>query len=891
MLDLSLLSNLPAPIRLSPPWSWAGHIPFAMWFIQQEKPRVIVELGTHSGHSYFAFCQSIRHFGIHSRSYAIDTWKGDKQTGFYSADVYQEVLRHNKERYSDFSTLLRTTFDDAIDTFADHSIDLLHIDGLHTYEAVSHDFASWLPKISPHGTILFHDIAVRAGDFGVWKLWEEISSRYPQIAFEHSHGLGVLFPGNAPGETARQLTEAWQHPQHCTLMKTMFTQAGENLEYRTLCHINRDELLQQKELTITEQKKIIAVQKRQIKLMDAAIHDCQNLNIKKQNQLSRILNSQSWHIIKPLWKLSKSIKKRTTKQNPSRDNHDRNNIHFDKSEYQQWIDAVETYSYEQLQNMAQEIALIPSPPRFSIIMPVYNPSTDFLNEAICSVQSQLYPHWELCIADDHSPNEKVREIIMAYACQDERIKYRFRNKNGHISEASNTSLELATGDYIALFDHDDKLHPLALYWNAKELINHPDASIIYSDEDKIDESGRRLDPYFKCDFNYDLFLCQNMISHLGVYKTALIRTIGGFRKEFEGSQDYDLALRAIESIKPEQIRHIPRILYHWRIHKESTAKNINRKPYALIAATKAIQEHLSRMGVDATVTQSVDAPIFSRIMYNLPEPVPSVEILIIYQGAVQCTIRCIKTLLDKTDFREFTVRLINFPDEHEGLSLLAKDSRLFINKPASTDNYSTLLNTAASSSIACYLCILHDNLEIIDSGWLKEMLGHAIQPNIGAVGAKLVSPDGRLKHCGIIMGIHGMAGYPHRNQLDGSAGYSGRKCLQQQFSALAGGCLLLKRTDYLAVDGMEESSLHYEMGQIDLTLKLSQRGLRNIWTPYAKLQVHEITGERKKGFFSKWTIEESLHMQHKWSHIIEHDPAYNPNLTLISEDFQPALPL
>src|SRR4029079_13505447 len=229
-------------------------------------------------------------------------------------------------------------------------------------------------------------------------------------------------------------------------------------------------------------------------------------------------------------------------------------------------------------------------PLISVLMPVYNTNPQWLVEAIESVQRQLYPYWELCIADDASTDPHIRSMLDRYASADSRIKVTLRPTNGHISAASNTALKAATGEYVALMDHDDVLAEHALFWVAEVIANNPNAEFIYSDEDKVDTKGNRSTPYFKCDWNPELFLSHNMICHLGVYRTAMVRELGGFREGFEGAQDYDLALRSIERIAPKQIIHIPRVLYHWRMHQGSTAAGLAAKPYAFEAGRKAISE-------------------------------------------------------------------------------------------------------------------------------------------------------------------------------------------------------------------------------------------------------------------------------------------------------------
>jgi glycosyltransferase involved in cell wall biosynthesis len=315
-------------------------------------------------------------------------------------------------------------------------------------------------------------------------------------------------------------------------------------------------------------------------------------------------------------------------------------------------------------------------PVISLITPVYNTPEPFLRAAIESVLAQVYPHWELCLADDASTAPHVRQVLAEYAARDARIKLSYRDTNGHISVASNTALQCATGQFVALFDHDDTLTPDALFWVARELDLHPDAALIYSDEDKLDYDGVPANPYFKCDWNYDLFLSHNLITHLGVYRADVVKALGGFRQGFEGAQDYDLALRFIEQISHSQIRHIPRVLYHWRMLPGSTAIGAGEKDYAAERARLAVQQHLERQHIAATVT-TLPGRAVQRVQYQLNGPEPRVSIIIPTRNARQLVQQCVESIYQKSTYTNFEILLVdNGSDEPESLdyfdSLAAK---------------------------------------------------------------------------------------------------------------------------------------------------------------------------------------------------------------------------
>ena len=296
-----------------------------------------------------------------------------------------------------------------------------------------------------------------------------------------------------------------------------------------------------------------------------------------------------------------------------------------------------------------------SKPTISVVLPVYNTHEPFLRAALDSVLEQSYPNWELCIADDCSTEPHVRTILSEYAQRDSRIRVTYRGSNGHISEASNSALSLATGEWVAFLDHDDVLHPRALQFVAEAIAANPSASLIYSDEDKIDEYDQRYSPYFKCDYNYELLLAQNMISHLGVYRRSLVEEIGGFRPGFEGSQDYDLALRIIERIGSDQVLHLPRVLYHWRAHRGSTSANSEAKPYAYEAARRAVAEHLQRRGVAAKVMPAPEVPTMNRVRYALPDVAPKVSIVICTRDRADLLASCVDSILERSTYRNYEV--------------------------------------------------------------------------------------------------------------------------------------------------------------------------------------------------------------------------------------------
>lgn len=542
----------------------------------------------------------------------------------------------------------------------------------------------------------------------------------------------------------------------------------------------------------------------------------------------------------------------------------------------------------------------PNGPLFSILMPVYNVEPRWLTQAIDSVLAQTYPHFELCIVDDASPRPELAPLLRSYASREPRIKLHLHTRNGHISQTSNSALAMATGDFVALLDHDDLLPPYALELLARELARFPDADLLYSDEDKIDEQGRRFAPYFKPDFNYDLLLTQNMISHLGVYRTALVRSAGGFREGLEGSQDYDLALRVCEKTSPSRIRHLPYVLYHWRVIPGSTSMSGDQKPYALLAAGRAITDHLQRQGVQAELLPGHGGT--RRVKYALPDPPPLVSLIL----SPQADPRQLRPVLDglrlQTSYRPLQVLVLADPSALPQLRAqlggvqVAQDPEFSLQLLPSPQDASPAqrLNLAASHARGTVLGFLDSDLQPLDPDWLQELVSHALRKGLGAVGAKLLYADGLIQHAGLITGLnHGLAGSFHHLLGRREGGHMGRLQLLQQFSAVSAACLVLRKEVFTAADGFDAQHLPTAYYDLDLCLRLQERGLAVLYTPYAELQHQKLASrspEQAAATQSQPSTPEGHYLRLRWGERLQKDPFYNPNLSLHSARFELAFP-
>ena len=556
--------------------------------------------------------------------------------------------------------------------------------------------------------------------------------------------------------------------------------------------------------------------------------------------------------------------------------------------YGDWVEEFDTLTAADRSAIRARVSALPRTPRISVIMPVYETAEPWLRRAIESVREQLYAEWELCIADDASKAPHVRRVLEEYAARDPRIRVVFRQQNGHISEASNDALALARGDYVALLDHDDELAPHALYLVAEELNAHPEADLVYSDEDKLDRDGRRRDPYFKPDWSPDLILSQNLFSHLGVYRTDLVRRVGGFRRGFEGSQDYDLLLRCMAETTAERIRHIPHVLYHWRAIAGSTAFATAAKSYAEPAAMKALTEHLARTDPRIRVARA-RLPTTYRITYPLPAPPPLVSMIVPTRDALPVLRRCVESVLATTTYPRFEMLIVDNrsrdPRTLTYLASLADDARVRVLHYDRPFNYAAINNFAAREAAGDVLCLLNDDVEVITADWLTEMVAHALRPGIGAVGAKLLYPNETVQHAGIVTGVWGVAAHYHRHLPADAPGHRAHAQVVRNVSAVTGACLVVRRTLFEAVGGLDEGGLPVTFNDVDFCLRLEAAGYRNLWTPFAELYHNESYSRGADDVPAKETrrAREVDFMLRRWGRRLEADPYYSPNLSLASE--------
>jgi GT2 family glycosyltransferase len=540
--------------------------------------------------------------------------------------------------------------------------------------------------------------------------------------------------------------------------------------------------------------------------------------------------------------------------------------------YPAWIARYDRMDDAARRAILARIARMPQHPLISVLMPVYNPAPAALRTAIHSVQDQFYPWWELCIADDASTDPAVVEVLRQAQAGDHRIRLTRRERNGHISVASNTALGLATGTFVALLDHDDILPPHALYEVAARILARPDADLLYSDEDHVSAGGQRQHPYFKPDWDPELALGQNLVSHLGVYRRSLVEQVGGFREGFEGSQDHDLALRVAAASRPDRIIHIPRVLYHWRQGAAAQTFSEAAHDRCVLNARRAIQEQVGS-GSDAVPAPRV--PVWTRVIHALPEPAPLVSVVIDAHGDAERLSGCLDGLTRLTDYPAIEMIVAG-----------AAGGRVPDN-PRVRIRESDSVNEAAAAAQGALLLLFDAGLVPAEAGWLRELASQAARPEIGAVGAKLLTRHGLVRHAGIVVGGQDIAHFPFAGRRAAETGYFGHLQLVRSVSAVSTASLMVRRQDFLAVGGLDEAELTRPLQDVDLCLKLMRLGRRNIWTPYA--QLHQ-TDDGQVPRDSETIQRERMLMRQRWGGQLDRDRYWSPNLSLEAGEIKLAFP-
>ena len=530
-------------------------------------------------------------------------------------------------------------------------------------------------------------------------------------------------------------------------------------------------------------------------------------------------------------------------------------------------------------------------PKISIVVPIYKTPEKYLRRLVESVQEQTYSNWELCLSDGSGADSPVAGILKQLAASDKRIKVIPHDNALQISENTNSAIEAATGDFIAFADHDDELTPHALFECVKALNDHPGTLVVYSDEDKMSMDGHKFfQPHFKPDYNPDLLCTVNYICHLFVVSRKVIDQVGMLRKEFDGAQDYDFIFRCVEAVKDEEIYHVPKILYHWRCHEDSTAENPESKTYAFEAGRRAVQEHYNRTGIQAKVLDGEFLGLYRTEFIRDHDPL--ISIIIPNKDHIDDLKRCMDSIDQKSTYQNYEYVIVENnstdPATFEYYKKLeAENEKVHVVYWDGVFNYSAINNYGASFARGEYFLLLNNDTEIINPNCLEELLGYCMRSDVGAVGARLYYEDDTIQHAGVVIGFGRLAGPCFVLQPRGTTGYCHRIICAQDYSAVTAACMMVKRTAFEEVGGLSEE-LQVAFNDIDFCMKLRKAGYLIVYNPYAELYHYESksrgledTPEKVARFNREISVFEK-----RWPDILRNgDPYYNPNLTLKSQDF------
>ncbi|MGI6010579.1 MAG: glycosyltransferase family 2 protein [Ruminococcus sp.] len=522
-------------------------------------------------------------------------------------------------------------------------------------------------------------------------------------------------------------------------------------------------------------------------------------------------------------------------------------------------------------------------PLLSIVVPAYRTPEDFLRQMIDSLLAQSYPNWELCIANGSPEDEKMKRILEEYGNRDGRIRVKNLDENLGIAENTNAALHMAKGDFVGLLDHDDLLAPDALYEVTDKILSDDEIDAVYTDEDKVTmDLKEHFQPHFKPDFSIDLLRSNNYICHFFAVRRNLVKKTGGFRREYDGAQDYDFIFRCTEEAR--KIAHIPKVLYHWRTHRESTADNPVSKMYAFEAGRRAIEGNLARCGVKGIVSHTKDLG-FYRVDYPV-EGNPLVSVIIPNKDHSDMLKRCVDSVLEKTDWKNYEIIIVeNNSVEEETFacySKLEENPKIRVIRWEREFNYSAINNFAAERAAGSYFLFLNNDVEVISENWMSGMLGNCQRREVGIVGAKLYYPDNTIQHAGTVIGIGGIAGHAFLNMPRSRSGYLHKASIQLNLSAVTAACMMMKRSVFESLGGFEER-LSVAFNDVDLCLRTVEAGHLVVYYPWAELYHYESKSrgaEDSKEKVQRFQREIEF-MRTRWIKLLKAgDPYYNKNLTL-----------
>jgi glycosyltransferase involved in cell wall biosynthesis len=858
--------------------AWMEHVPFAFYLMDILRPKVFVELGTFYGVSYCAFCQAVDELKLPTSCHAVDTWSGDEHTGAYDTSVLDDLRQHHDPLYGTFSKLHQCTFDEAVKEFDDGTIDLLHIDGYHTYEAVKHDFETWKPKLSRQGVVIFHDTNERSGNFGVWRLLDELKQQYPYFEFMHGHGLGIVAVGKDVPQGLIPLLNTSQ--DEGDLIRKFFYEMGQRIalsaalleKTQTEFNLRSDLQIKTRELEKIQSTiffQLLALPRKIFRRM-----------FPEQSRGRRLINKgirEMVAIVRSIPALLELVQKRITfwRQHGSL-NLFRKVWFVLKARYALFVYARRASRSRRIP-AGDDFDVFEQKPLISVVIPTYNTPLKYLQIAVQSVFNQYYTNWELCICDDGSSDTTIKEWLKSIA--GERVKIIFSETNAGISSATNRAVMHSSGEFIAFLDHDDALSADALFEMVRLLNQQPDLDVIYSDQDKIDHRGRHSEPFFKPDWSPEYFRSVMYIGHLVLMRRRLFDQVGGLDSSFDGIQDYELMLRVSE--QTTKIAHIPKVLYHWRKIPGSVALGLNEKGEKIQQLqARAVNAHLKRTQRSA---EAGPHPVHPHRVIIKPKPrlhYPKVSIIILSKDAYVHLSRCLKSIFEKTTYPNYEVIVVDNGTSDPLVLRLLKESPVKVVPFNQPFNYSQANNLGVAKAEGDVIVLLNNDIEVVSPDWLEQMLFYLEDPGVAIVGPMLIYPNRTVQHAGIVLGLRGTADHIMRGFPSDADGYAGSLSCPRDVSAVTGACLMMRKEEYLQGGGLVEYyGTHYQ--DVDICLCFLTSGRRIVYVPYAVL-IHYEGASRGRDYDH---LDRALLLD-RWGEVITRgDPYYNPNFSLDSADY------
>ena len=889
------------------------YLPFLFDIVLQEKPTLIVTLGLGDAQAHLTFCQAVAGRNLSSRCVAIRRPRADESANDDSA--WELAEKATAKFFPTVSQLIETDAVKAAADFADGSIEVLLIDDVDSGETVRQELEIWQPKLSPNALILLHGVSLKRQD-SPRSAWANFVTDRAAAYFDDGIGLSAATEAAAakasPFRTAlfdetRTLAEAYRLIAELIVMRIQTKEAERRARLFEMRQTLFDTIVEDR----TKAQSVIEHQERLLtdfnlkfdainagradaqQIMEQQFAQIQKMQIKMTDQKQALAvakaacrNKGRCFVVPKEPKQQRSIRERIAREfaripgnlrriflaPPAPPQKKRAALDHIEKDYAEWITKHEPTD-DDLQKQRRESSAWDRPPKISLLIPLLDPCAKFLNELFASIVAQTYENWEVCVVDGGSKKRETIESLRRWTKRDARIRVQRFEVNLGISENTNEALRMATGDFVALVDHDDTLASFALYELASAIWRRPAADMFYSDEDRLRESGERAKPFFKPEWSPELLYSFMYVGHLSAYRRELAVALGGFRKEFDLSQDYDFALRATERVR--EIVHIPRVLYHWREHVASGASG--GKPEARRTNIAALVDAVKRRGLDAEV---LEYPTANRLRMRLQKAV-RVSVIIPTDSSTWAE-KCARDLPAGSDYPNAEFIIVTNTELIEQLRALAGPIRSQVRFVAfdAPFNFSAKCNAGAQAASGERLIFLNDDVEAGQRDWIENVIEPLENEEVGAVAPKLLYPTGRIQHAGLVTGVRGLVGTALHQWPGDSTDYTNFAQSMRTVSALSGACLAMRRPDFFGVGGFDEVNTPIAHSDLDLCFKVREAGMRCVYTPFATMTHHGHMSIGPKQQIPKAQIADksSIFLLRRWAAFTCHDPYYTNNM-------------